>query len=107
MFQQLSGRNLRKGRNHLMWVLLQFISGSIQKNPVSNKFIHFIYKWWLLVSIHLIPKAITQKKNWHELKESEIIRAKCCFCTVLHIFHGEESKFESEGKWQLFCNVIG
>ena len=70
MFQQLSGRNLRKGRNHLMWVLLQFISGSIQKNPVSNKFIHFIYKWWLLVSIHLIPKAITQEKKlaWVEGK---------------------------------------
>lgn len=34
-FFQLSGRNLKKGRDHLMWVLLQFISGSIQKNPVS------------------------------------------------------------------------
>lgn len=33
---QLKGRNLKKGRNHLMWVLLQFISGSIQKNPVSQ-----------------------------------------------------------------------
>uniref|UniRef100_A0A1B0C838 Mediator of RNA polymerase II transcription subunit 23 n=2 Tax=Lutzomyia longipalpis TaxID=7200 RepID=A0A1B0C838_LUTLO len=27
---------LRKGRDHLMWVLLQFISGSIQRNPLSN-----------------------------------------------------------------------
>ena len=29
---QLSNKNFRKGREHLMWVLLQFISGSIQKN---------------------------------------------------------------------------
>lgn len=34
---QLAGRDLRKGRDHLMWVLLQFISGSIQRNPVSIK----------------------------------------------------------------------
>lgn len=32
---KLYGRDLRKGRDHLMWVLLQFISGSIQRNPVS------------------------------------------------------------------------
>lgn len=33
---KLAGRDLRKGRDHLMWVLLQFISGSIQRNPLSN-----------------------------------------------------------------------
>lgn len=32
----MAGRELRKGRDHLMWVLLQFISGSIQRNPVSK-----------------------------------------------------------------------
>ena len=32
---QLAGCALRTGRDHLMWVLLQFISGSIQRNPVS------------------------------------------------------------------------
>nr|KAG5705861.1 hypothetical protein BaRGS_030751 [Batillaria attramentaria] len=32
----LKGKRLRKGRDHLMWVLLQFISGSIQKNPISD-----------------------------------------------------------------------
>ncbi|GIY79141.1 mediator of RNA polymerase II transcription subunit 23 [Caerostris extrusa] len=30
------GTKLRKGRDHLMWVLLQFISGSIQKNQLSD-----------------------------------------------------------------------
>ncbi|KAH8032628.1 hypothetical protein HPB51_026081 [Rhipicephalus microplus] len=32
----LVGKNLRKGRDHLMWVLLQFISGSITKNPLND-----------------------------------------------------------------------
>ncbi|KXJ29451.1 Mediator of RNA polymerase II transcription subunit 23 [Exaiptasia diaphana] len=36
LYDKLSGRTLKKGRNHLMWVLLQFISGSIQKNPLSD-----------------------------------------------------------------------
>lgn len=36
LHDKLAGRDLRKGRDHLMWILLQFISGSIQKNPLSN-----------------------------------------------------------------------
>ncbi|TRY84462.1 hypothetical protein DNTS_035817 [Danionella cerebrum] len=32
----LAGRGLIKGRDHLMWVLLQFISGSIQKNDLAD-----------------------------------------------------------------------
>ena len=34
---QLSERNLYRGRDQLMWVLLQYISGSIQKSPVSRR----------------------------------------------------------------------
>ncbi|XP_034947212.1 mediator of RNA polymerase II transcription subunit 23 [Chelonus insularis] len=34
--EKLATRDLRKGRDHLMWVLLQFISGSIQRNPLAN-----------------------------------------------------------------------
>lgn len=36
LHEKLATRDLRKGRDHLMWVLLQFISGSIQRNPLSN-----------------------------------------------------------------------
>lgn len=36
LHDKLAGRNLKKGRDHLMWVLLQFISGSIQKNPLND-----------------------------------------------------------------------
>ncbi|XP_048106556.1 mediator of RNA polymerase II transcription subunit 23 [Alosa alosa] len=36
LHQKLAGRDLIKGRDHLMWVLLQFISGSIQKNALAD-----------------------------------------------------------------------
>ncbi|ELT94621.1 hypothetical protein CAPTEDRAFT_178592 [Capitella teleta] len=36
LYSKLSKRELRKGRDHLMWILLQFISGSIQKNPLED-----------------------------------------------------------------------
>ncbi|XP_063241500.1 mediator of RNA polymerase II transcription subunit 23 [Bacillus rossius redtenbacheri] len=36
LHDKLAGHDLRRGRDHLMWVLLQFISGSIQRNPLSN-----------------------------------------------------------------------
>ncbi|OWR46814.1 mediator of RNA polymerase II transcription subunit 23 isoform X1 [Danaus plexippus] len=36
LHNKLVGCDLKKGRDHLMWVLLQFISGSIQRNPLSN-----------------------------------------------------------------------
>lgn len=35
LHDKLAGRDFRKGRDYLMWALLQFISGSIQRNPVS------------------------------------------------------------------------
>ncbi|KAK3781044.1 hypothetical protein RRG08_046348 [Elysia crispata] len=36
LYKKLKGKSLKKGRHHLMWVLLQFISGSIQKNPIED-----------------------------------------------------------------------
>lgn len=36
IFFQLTERKYRKGRDYLMWALLQFISGSIQRNPVRK-----------------------------------------------------------------------
>ncbi|XP_051511050.1 mediator of RNA polymerase II transcription subunit 23-like [Myxocyprinus asiaticus] len=36
LHQKLAGRGLIKGRDHLMWVLLQFISSSIQKNALAD-----------------------------------------------------------------------
>lgn len=36
LHSRLQGRDLLRGRDQLMWVLLQFISGSIQRNPLSN-----------------------------------------------------------------------
>ena len=34
--EQIEKKQLRAGRDKLMWVLLQFISGSIQKNPTAD-----------------------------------------------------------------------
>ena len=36
LHEKLSHKNLRKSREHLMWILLQFLSGSIQKNPLMD-----------------------------------------------------------------------
>lgn len=36
LYEKLAMNNVKSGRDHLMWVLLQFISGSIQKNPLSD-----------------------------------------------------------------------
>ncbi|XP_041987313.1 mediator of RNA polymerase II transcription subunit 23 [Aricia agestis] len=36
LHSKLQGQDSKKGRDNLMWVLLQFISGSIQRNPLAN-----------------------------------------------------------------------
>ena len=36
LHSKLSSKNYKKGREHLMWVLLQFISGAIQKNALVD-----------------------------------------------------------------------
>ncbi|XP_063699049.1 mediator of RNA polymerase II transcription subunit 23 [Culicoides brevitarsis] len=36
LIAELSVKKLSKGRNQLMWMLLQYISGSIQRNPIQN-----------------------------------------------------------------------
>lgn len=36
LHSRLQGKEVRRSRDQLMWVLLQFISGSIQRNPLSN-----------------------------------------------------------------------
>ncbi|RWS17948.1 mediator of RNA polymerase II transcription subunit 23-like protein [Dinothrombium tinctorium] len=36
LHDKLAAKNLRKGRDHLMWVLLQFISGAIQKKSLVD-----------------------------------------------------------------------
>uniref|UniRef100_A0A336LHK9 Mediator of RNA polymerase II transcription subunit 23 n=1 Tax=Culicoides sonorensis TaxID=179676 RepID=A0A336LHK9_CULSO len=36
LYNALSVKKMSRGRNQLMWVLLQFISGSIQRNPIQN-----------------------------------------------------------------------
>lgn len=63
LYDKLKGRNLNKGRDHLMWVLLQFISGSIQKNPLSD-FLPVMKLYDLLYSdTSIIPMPDTNKAS--------------------------------------------
>ena len=79
-FFQLSGRNLKKGRDHLMWVLLQFISGSIQKNPVSlidywRQLLIFLFFLYWLPAIKLLV--------WHYLiLESHYSKQQILICII-------------------------
>lgn len=43
LHDKLAMRDLRKGRDYLMWALLQFISGSIQRNPVICGILLFVH----------------------------------------------------------------
>ena len=45
------------------------------------------------------------EKNWHELNKNKVIRPSAILIPFCIIFHGKENKFESKGKWQLFCNI--
>ncbi|KAJ8033690.1 Mediator of RNA polymerase II transcription subunit 23 [Holothuria leucospilota] len=36
LFKKLKGKHLTKGRDYLMWLLLQFISGSMKKSPLQE-----------------------------------------------------------------------
>lgn len=88
LHDKLVNRNLRKGRDHLMWVLLQYISGIIQKNPLSiflpilklydilypeeeplpvpdyNKLLCTYQMAPVCIWIHLLRKAQVEHFNW-------------------------------------------
>ncbi|KAL3868089.1 hypothetical protein ACJMK2_040926 [Sinanodonta woodiana] len=68
LYDKLKGRNLNKGRDHLMWVLLQFISGSIQKNPLTD-FLPVLKLYDLLYpdSAPLQPPDISKAQSTHAM----------------------------------------
>ncbi|KAL5016930.1 hypothetical protein ScPMuIL_006519 [Solemya velum] len=62
LYEKLKNRSLNKGRDHLMWVLLQFISGSIQKNPLADflpvmKLYDLLYKNSEVISVPDVSKS--------------------------------------------------
>lgn len=51
LYNKLLAKNLKRGREHLMWVLLQYISGSIQREKIPmNEFLNVIKLFDLLYS---------------------------------------------------------
>ncbi|XP_008216793.1 mediator of RNA polymerase II transcription subunit 23 isoform X2 [Nasonia vitripennis] len=86
---RLAGREWKKARDHLMWVLLQFISGSIQRNPLTTflpifKLYDLLYPEkdplpvpdlthikcthemaLICIWLHLLRKAQTENSNCH------------------------------------------
>ncbi|XP_018325242.1 mediator of RNA polymerase II transcription subunit 23 [Agrilus planipennis] len=64
LHSKLQGRDLRRGRDQLMWVLLQFISGSIQKNPLST-FLPALKLYELLFPEHEPPLPVPDYTQPH------------------------------------------
>uniref|UniRef100_A0A3Q1H7L4 Mediator of RNA polymerase II transcription subunit 23 n=1 Tax=Acanthochromis polyacanthus TaxID=80966 RepID=A0A3Q1H7L4_9TELE len=71
LHQKLAGRGLIKGRDHLMWVLLQFISGSIQKNALADflpvmKLFDLLYPEKECIPVPDInkPQSTVSKRYW-------------------------------------------
>uniref|UniRef100_A0A1I8MQB3 Mediator of RNA polymerase II transcription subunit 23 n=1 Tax=Musca domestica TaxID=7370 RepID=A0A1I8MQB3_MUSDO len=74
---KLSKKELRKGRDNLMWILLQFISGSIQKNPIENFFPMF--KLFDL----LYPEQ--EPLNLPDCNKSSLLRQMAPICIWIHL----------------------
>lgn len=87
LYDKLKGRNMNKGRDHLMWVLLQFISGSIQKNPLKDflpvmKLYDLLYSDNEIIKMADVSKAQSTHKVastciWiHLLKKAQTVQVK-------------------------------
>lgn len=73
LYEKLKDRNLKQGRDHLMWILLQFISGSVQKNPLAD-FLPVLKLYDLLYSdTEVLPVPdITKPQSTHALASTSI-----------------------------------
>ncbi|XP_029639982.1 mediator of RNA polymerase II transcription subunit 23 [Octopus sinensis] len=73
LYEKLKDRNLKQGRDHLMWILLQFISGSVQKNPLAD-FLPVLKLYDLLYSdTEVLPVPdVTKPQSTHALASTSI-----------------------------------
>eukprot|EP00057_Strongylocentrotus_purpuratus_P018962 XP_011673436.1 PREDICTED: mediator of RNA polymerase II transcription subunit 23 [Strongylocentrotus purpuratus] len=86
--QKLSGRNIRKGRDRLMWVLLQFISGSLKKAPLSD----------FLPVLSLADLLYPEKKGLPlpDINQSMCTHVFSMACIWNHLDHKKEKEKEKE-----------
>lgn len=78
LHNKLSGRDLRRGRDQLMWILLQFISGSIQRNPLSN-FLPVLRLYELLFPEQEPPLAVP------DFNQPQCTRQMAMICIWIHL----------------------
>lgn len=78
LHSRLQGRDFRKGRDQLAWMLLQFISGSIQRNPLSN-FLPALKLYELLFPESEGPLPVP------DLNQPQCTRQMAMICIWLHL----------------------
>ncbi|XP_017776006.1 PREDICTED: mediator of RNA polymerase II transcription subunit 23 [Nicrophorus vespilloides] len=86
LHDRLIGKDLKKGRDQLMWLLLQFISGSIQRNPLSN-FLPVLRLYELLFPDDEPPLPVP------DFNQSQCTRQMAITCIWIHL----TKKAQSEG----------
>ncbi|CAG9771045.1 unnamed protein product [Ceutorhynchus assimilis] len=90
---RLQGRDLRRGRDQLMWVLLQFISGSIQRNPLAN-FLPVLKLYELLFPEQELPLAVP------DFNQPQCTRQMAMTCIWIHLLKKAQSE-QSNISWPL------
>lgn len=88
LHSKLQGRDLRRGRDQLMWVLLQFISGSIQRNPLSN-FLPVLRLYELLFPEQEPPLPVP------DFNQPQCTRQMAMICIWIHLVKKAQSEHSS------------
>ncbi|KAH1002628.1 hypothetical protein HUJ04_008697 [Dendroctonus ponderosae] len=78
LVSRVQGKEVRRGRDQLMWVLLQFLSGSIQRNPVTN-FFSVLKLYEALFPEHELPSPVP------DFNQPQCTRQMAMACIWIHI----------------------
>nr|XP_009858310.1 mediator of RNA polymerase II transcription subunit 23-like isoform X1 [Ciona intestinalis] len=87
--EELRDQCIQGGRDYIMWVLLQFISGSIQKNPLSD----------FLSVIKLVNLLYPEKQPLElpEMKSHSCTISFAAVCNLVHLNRKAQAKPPSDG----------
>nr|XP_022905695.1 mediator of RNA polymerase II transcription subunit 23 isoform X1 [Onthophagus taurus] len=77
LVDRLQGKEYKRGRDQLMWVLLQFISGAIHRNPLSN-FLPVLKLYELFYPEDETPPAF-------DVTQPQCTRQMAMTCTWIHL----------------------
>ncbi|KAL1517084.1 hypothetical protein ABEB36_000893 [Hypothenemus hampei] len=93
LHSRLQGKDVRRGRDHLMWMLLQFISSSIQRHPLST-FMPVIKLYELLFSGEDMPLPVP------DFSQSQCTRQMAMICIWLHLMRKAQCE-QTKVNWPL------